>query len=89
MSDSTDYIEPAHRPAAWAAMARDYAARGWLRHDIAYALCVDEPTVDRLLAAGDAPPETAGAGETGELTPASEAELTTQGMHAVREVLSS
>ncbi|MFE9770003.1 hypothetical protein ACFYPC_36685 [Streptomyces sp. NPDC005808] len=52
MIESTDYIEPEARAAAWAAMAREYAARGWPRHDIAYALCVDEPTVDQLLAAG-------------------------------------
>lgn len=51
MCDSTDYIEPGDRPAAWVAMARGYAARNWPRHEIAYALCVDEPTVDRLLAA--------------------------------------
>jgi DNA-binding transcriptional regulator LsrR (DeoR family) len=54
MLDSTDYIEPGDRPAAWAALAREYAARNWTRDEIAYALCVDEPTVDRLLAAGGA-----------------------------------
>ncbi|GGN46334.1 hypothetical protein [Streptomyces fuscichromogenes] len=52
MLDSTDYIEPADRPAAWATMAHEYAARDWPRPEIASALCVDEPTVDRLLAMG-------------------------------------
>lgn len=83
MSENTDYIEPAHRPRAWATMACDYAARGWLRHEIAYALCVDGPTVDRLLAAGDASPETAVAEDI------SESEPTTQGVHSVREALGS
>jgi hypothetical protein len=54
MLDSTDYIEPGDRPAAWITLACEYAARNWPRRDIAYALCVDEPTVDRLLAAGKA-----------------------------------
>lgn len=54
MLDSTDYIEPGDRPAAWMALAREYAARNWTRRDIAYALCVDEPTLDRLLPAGGA-----------------------------------
>ncbi|WP_331732470.1 hypothetical protein [Streptomyces sp. NBC_00989] len=87
MSASTDYIEPAHRPATWAAMARDYAARGWLRHEIASALCVDEPTVDRLLAAGDASPDTAAAEDTSER--ASETEPTTPDVHSVWEDLGS
>ncbi|WP_128380317.1 hypothetical protein [Streptomyces cavernae] len=51
MRDSTDYIEPGDRAAVWRALAREYAAQNWPRHEIAYALCVDEPTVDRLLAA--------------------------------------
>lgn len=50
MLDSHQYIEPEDRSAAWATMARQYVARGWRRDEIAYALCVDEPTVDRLLA---------------------------------------
>ncbi|MCQ8833791.1 hypothetical protein [Streptomyces malaysiensis] len=54
MLESTDYIEPGDRPAAWMALAREYAARNWPRHEIAYALCVDEPTVDQLLADGGA-----------------------------------
>ncbi|GHE34239.1 hypothetical protein [Streptomyces capitiformicae] len=58
MLESTDYIEPDDRPAAWMALAREYAARNWPRHEIAYALCVDEPTVDQLLAdEGAAQPE--------------------------------
>lgn len=52
--DSHQYIEPEDRSAAWATMARQYVARGWPRDEIAYALCVDEPTVERLLAAGGA-----------------------------------
>ncbi|MFR0367628.1 hypothetical protein [Streptomyces sp. MCC20] len=51
MLDDTSYIEPDDRPAAWMALAREYEARNWPRHEIAYALCVDEPTVDCLLAA--------------------------------------
>jgi hypothetical protein len=50
MLDSYDYIEPRDRPAAWAAMAHEYVAQGRPRDEIASALCIDEPTLDRLLA---------------------------------------
>ncbi|MDX3672773.1 hypothetical protein [Streptomyces europaeiscabiei] len=44
------YVEPADRPAEWARMARELAAEGRSREDIAVQLCVDLPTVDQLLA---------------------------------------
>ncbi|MEU5298030.1 hypothetical protein [Streptomyces umbrinus] len=75
MLDRTDYIDPADRPAAWAAMARECAARDWPRHGIANALCIDEPTVDRLLAAeGEAQPEAASRTDTACPASASETE---------------
>jgi hypothetical protein len=49
-----DFVTPAERAATWAQMARDYQTQGLTRAEIAYALCVDEPTVDRLLPAGGA-----------------------------------
>ncbi|MEU9412217.1 hypothetical protein AB0E08_41895 [Streptomyces sp. NPDC048281] len=78
MLDSTDYVEPEDRPAAWADMAREYAARRWLRHEIAFALCVDEPTVDRLLAIGEAV-----AGGTTRATATPEAATTERGTDIV------
>lgn len=44
-----DYIPPADRPAAWAAMAAGLANDGRTEAEIAAALCVDEPTAARLL----------------------------------------
>lgn len=44
-----DYIEPADRPDAWAAMAADLAAAGHTTSEIAAALWIDEPTVIALL----------------------------------------
>lgn len=46
---STDYIEPADRPEAWARMAAELAAEGRTLPQIADALCVDEPTAEALL----------------------------------------
>lgn len=45
----SDYVQPADRPAAWAAMAAGLANDGRSPAQIADALCVDEPTVHRLL----------------------------------------
>jgi hypothetical protein len=66
--DSYDYIEPGDRPAAWAAMAHEYVAQRRPRDEIAYALCVDEPTLDRLLATGsqEQQPERASARNPGQ-----------------------
>jgi hypothetical protein len=47
---STEYVEPADRPAAWARMATDLAAEGRSTADIADALWVDVPTAEALLA---------------------------------------
>lgn len=47
---SSDYVQPADRPAAWAAMAAGLDADGCTHTGIATALCVDEPAVARLLA---------------------------------------
>lgn len=44
-----DYIPPASRTAAWAAMAADLHRDGSTPAEIADALCVDEATVARLL----------------------------------------
>ncbi|MEW1867012.1 hypothetical protein AB0420_02240 [Streptomyces caelestis] len=47
---SEDYIEPIDRPAAWGEMAASLARDGFGPEEIATMLCVDEPTVARLLA---------------------------------------
>ena len=44
-----DYVQPADRSAEWASMAAEFARQGLTRSEIAYALCVDEPTAARLL----------------------------------------
>ena len=46
---STEYVEPADRPAAWARMAADLHADGRTPADIADALCINLPTVQALL----------------------------------------
>lgn len=45
----SEYVQPADRPAAWAAMAAGLANDGRTLAQIADALCVDEPTAVRLL----------------------------------------
>ena len=52
--NNLDYIEPGDRTDAWAAMAAELAGQELTHADIAYALCVDEPTVARLLALTEA-----------------------------------
>ncbi|MEW2302041.1 hypothetical protein AB0958_19045 [Streptomyces sp. NPDC006655] len=47
---STEYVEPAERPAAWAQMATDLATEGRSTAEIAAALWVDVPTAEALLA---------------------------------------
>ncbi|WP_460071119.1 hypothetical protein [Streptomyces sp. YKOK-I1] len=47
-----DYVQPADRPAKWAEMAKSLARDGLGAAEIAVKLCVDEPTVGRLLAGG-------------------------------------
>ncbi|MBJ6623538.1 hypothetical protein [Streptomyces sp. DHE17-7] len=46
----SDYVQPADRPTAWAAMAAGLANDGYTPAQIADALCVDETTAHRLLA---------------------------------------
>ncbi|MBE4735743.1 hypothetical protein [Streptomyces caniscabiei] len=46
----SDYVQPADRPTAWAAMAADLAADGRTTAQIADALCIDEATVLLLTA---------------------------------------
>jgi len=45
----SEYVQPADRPVAWAAMAAGLANDGRSPAQIADALCVDEPTAIRLL----------------------------------------
>jgi hypothetical protein len=45
----SEYVQPADRPASWAAMAAGLANDGRTTAQIADSLCVDEPTADRLL----------------------------------------
>jgi hypothetical protein len=46
----SEYVQPADRETAWAAMAAGLANDGYTPAQIADALCVDEPTAVRLLA---------------------------------------
>lgn len=40
----SEYVQPADRPTAWAAMARHLLHEGRTTAQIADALCIDEPT---------------------------------------------
>ncbi|MBE4758356.1 hypothetical protein PV383_19860 [Streptomyces caniscabiei] len=46
----SDYVQPADRPTAWAAMATDLTTAGRTTAQIADALCIDEATVLLLTA---------------------------------------